>query len=267
MSFIFSKKDGKLNFKDLGGYETRNPSTIWCIQKSDEIYNWYDFNEIKICTGDFETDNNEYTYSKNNSYNRLVPDFNFHSWPQVGINDYENIVKEIDNNGLNNYEINKVGWIGNINTNFRRKILLEIGNNNKELFDFYGMDWLPSGNVMLNSTKYLSTPDLVKKYSILIDIEGNGYSGRLKHLLWSHRPLLIVDRPHKEFFFEFLKEWEHYIPVNRDLSDLTEKTNWCLYNYDKALKIAENAYNFSKLYLTRDACYAKWNSIVSSIPV
>ena len=42
MAFLFSKIDGKLNFNDLGGYETRNPSTIWCIQKADEKYNLND---------------------------------------------------------------------------------------------------------------------------------------------------------------------------------------------------------------------------------
>ena len=46
------------------------------------------------------------------------------------------------------------------------------------------------------------------------------------------------------------------------LTDLIEKTKWCLNNYDKALIIAENAFQFSKLYLTRDACYEKWNSII-----
>jgi hypothetical protein len=260
MSFIFSKKNGKLIFQDLGGYESRNPSTIWCITKADEIYNWKDFNEIKIFTHDYEMDINNYNYSKQNSYNKLVPDFNFHSCPQVGINDYENMIKEIDNIGLENYEINKIGWIGNTN-NIRNK-MLEIGNNNKELCDFFDMKWISSGNIMLNSTRYISIPDLVKKYSILIDIEGNGYSGRLKFLLWSHRPVLIVDRPHKEFFFKYLREWEHYIPVKRDLSDLIEKTKWCLDNYDKALKIAENAYNLSKLYLTREACYKQWNNII-----
>ncbi len=262
MSFIFSKKNGKLIFKDLGGYETRNPSTIWCINNADKIYNWKDFNDIKIFTEDCEKNINDYTYSKQDSYNKVVPDFNFHSWPQVGINDYENMIKEVDNIGLENYEINKVGWIGNINTNIRRKKMLDIGNNNKELYDFFAMKWFSSKNTMLNSTKYISIPDLIKKYSILIDIEGVGYSGRLKFLLWSHRPVLIVDRPHKEFFFEYLKEWEHYIPVKRDLSDLIEKTKWCINNYDQALKIAENAYNFSKLYLTRDACYKQWNKII-----
>ena len=264
MTFCFSKINGKLIFEDLGGYETRNPSTFWCIQKADEKYNWNDFTEIKIYTSDYENNDNDYTYSKQNSYNNLVPDFIFHSWPQVGINDYETFVKEIDNAGLKNYEINKVGWIGNKKTNNMRRKLLEIGNNNPELFDIFDMNWLPRKNTIFNSTKYISTPELVKRYSILIDIEGNGFSGRLKHLLWSHRPLLIVDRPHKEYFFEFLKEWEHYIPVKRDLSDLIEKTKWCIDNYDKALQLAENAYQFSKLHLTRNACYDKWNNVVIS---
>lgn len=263
MTFYVSKTNRKLIFKDSGGYETRNPSTFWCIQKADEKYNWNDFIDIKINTND-NYFGDECSYIKNN-YKNLVPDFVFHSWPQVGINDYDEFVEEIDKAGLNNYEINKVGWIGNTNTNIMRKKLLEIGDRNKELFDIFDMVWIQSGNTRLNSSKYISTPKLVQTYSILIDIEGAGpYSARLKTLLWSHRPLLLVDRPGNEFFFEFLKEWEHYIPVKRDLTDLVEKTKWCLDNYDKALIIAENAFQFSKLYLTREACYKQWNNIISN---
>ena len=264
MSFSFSKINGNLLFKDFGGYERRNFSTFWCIQQADKKYNFNDFNEIKIDTND-NYDGVGHSYIKIN-YKNLVPDFVFHSWAEVGINDYELFVNEISDAGLHNYEINKIGWIGAM-SNFRRNQMLQIGNNNKELFDFFEMNWIRTNNdnIMLNSTKYISTPDLVKRYSMLIDIEGAGpYSARLKTLLWSHRPLLIVDRPGKEYFFEFLKEWEHYIPVKRDLSDLIEKTKWCLDNYDNALQIAENAYQFSKVHLTRDACYHKWKDIITS---
>jgi hypothetical protein len=265
MSFSVSKINGKLFFRDYGGYETRNPSTFWCIEKADEIYKWKDFAEVIIHTGDFENSIHHYTYSKKGSCIKLVPDFNFHSWPQVGINDYTLFVKEIDDAGRNKHEVSKVGWIGNTNTHPARHHMLSIGESNKDLFDIFHMGWIATNSTLLNSTHYISTPELVKKYAILIDIEGNGYSGRLKHLLWSHRPLLLVDRPHKEFFFEFLNEWEHYIPVKRDLSDLVEKTRWCLDNYEgKSLQIAENAYQFSKLHLTREACYARWDHILGS---
>ena len=54
MSFLMKKERGQLMFCDMGGYETRNPSTMWCIQQADVIYNWNDFPEMKIDTGDAE---------------------------------------------------------------------------------------------------------------------------------------------------------------------------------------------------------------------
>jgi hypothetical protein len=261
--FTVSKKNGELKFEDFGGYETRNPSTIWCIKEADKIYNWKDFNSFSVVTYDWcDSIYDVYAYSKTNSYNKIVPDFNFHAWPQVGIQDYNQLIHEIHNAGSQKFEINKVGWIGNKFTNDNRITMIELGKLNPHLFDFFDMEWINEGKTELKGSTFISLPDLVKKYSILIDIEGTGYSGRLKFLLWSLRPILLVDRPHKEYFFEHLKEWEHYIPVKRDLSDLGEKTLWCLKNYNEALKIAENAYNFSKIHLTREACYKKWNDII-----
>jgi hypothetical protein len=265
MAFTVKKVDGELVFKDHGGYETRNPSTIWCIREADAVYGWPDFPEIKICTGDQERSADEFTYSKKNSYRRLVPDFNFHAWPQVGIDDYATFTEQIGAAGCCVPEINKVGWIGNTNTHVNRKKLLNIAQENPELFDIFDMRWKRSGRIFLDSTQYIHTADLVKKYSILIDIEGAGYSGRLKHLLWSRRPLLLVDRPHKEFFFEHLVEWKHYIPVKRDLSDIIEKTRWCMENYENAKEIASCAYEFSKGHLTRDACFEQWDNIINEL--
>jgi len=257
--FEIKKIDGKLIFTDFGGYESRNPSTFWSINEADKQYNWKDFDTIKIYTADCQDSENNYSYSKYNSYNNLVPDFHFHCWKEVGMDDYENFIKNIDDEGKNPYEINKVGWVGSSASSDNRKLLLNIAKDNKKLFDFFENKWTRSSTIVNNSTNYIHTSDLVRKYSILIDIEGYGYSGRFKHLLWSHRPVLMVDRPYTEYFFEFLKEWEHYIPVKRDLSDLVEKTKWCMENYDKALEIAKNAYEFSKIYLTREACYGWWN--------
>ena len=271
MAFTISKQNGQIIINDLGGFETRNSSTLWCIQRADEIYHFKNFPEIKICTDDFESTDN-YSYSKEinkqNNYAKLVPDFNFHAWPQVGITDYDVCIKEIDKAGLTKPSLNKVGWIGNSKTNVRRSTMLSIAKQNPTLFNCIDMNWKPTINTNTNhldSTYYISTPDLVKNHAFLIDIEGRGYSGRLKHLLWSHRPVLLVDRPHKEYFFQYLKEWKHYIPVKRDLSDLVEKTKWCIEHYAESLQIAENAYEFSKRYLTRNACYEQWNSIINSI--
>lgn len=261
---IVKKKNGILEYEDIEGYETRNSSTFKCIQEADKIYNWKDF-EITIYTGDGDRydDCNEYTYSKKTMF-RLVPDFNFDAWPQVGITDYITTVKEIEEVGKTPAKIFKVGWIGNTETNIMRKKLLKYGRINPTILDILDMKWIRSHNG-LKATTYMSMPDLVKTYEFLIDIEGFGYSGRLKHLLWSQRPLLLVERPYKEFFFKYLTKWEHYIPVKRDLSDLIIKVVWCMKNHEKAKIIASNALEFAKKHLTREACYSEWNDIITQL--
>jgi len=261
--FAVCKHNGVLEFRDFGGYESRNPSTMWCMQQADKKYNWGDFGPIVIKTSDYENRDDDFTYSKQRSFSRLVPDFNFHGWPQCGYDDYEKAIEEISEAGSKPAEVMKVGWIG-ARTHPNRSVMLDIGAKNPDLFDFFDMNWIHGSELRLNSTRYISMKDLASKYAALIDIEGNGYSGRLKYMMWSRRPILLVDRPHKEYFYEHMKEWEHYIPVNRDMSDLIEKTKWIFDNYEKALEIAERAREFSLQHLTRDACYAQWNRIITA---
>jgi hypothetical protein len=261
MSFSVEKCSGVLCFRDFGCYETRNSSTVWCITEANKIYNWDDFAPITINTQDYGK-NHEYSYSKDGSHDKLVPEWNFHAWPQIGIDDYTRTVDQIILAGSEPYEINKVGWIGETGLPARTR-LLDLGNKNKDVLDIVSMSWLrQEGQTRLNATSYISIPELVKRYSILIDIEGCGFSARLKYLLWSRRPLIIVDRPYTEFFFKHLIPWTHYIPVKRDLSDLIEKTKWILEHYDEALKIADHAHQFSQEHLTREACYRQWNAII-----
>jgi hypothetical protein len=180
----------------------------------------------------------------------------------VGIPDYVETSNEIVAAGAQPYEHMKVGWIG-ARTHANRNLMLDIGNAHPDMFDFMDMNWIKTETQILDSTRYMSIPDMVKKYAILIDVEGKGWSARLKYLLWSRRPVILVERPHKEYFHEHLVEWKHYVPVKRDMSDLVEKTQWIIDNYDKALEIAENAYLFSQQHLTREACYARWNEIIT----
>jgi len=270
MVFTVKKENGKLIFvfehnRPVDIYCCRFTQTKWCIEEANKIYNWNDFPETFVSVCDVEKTQEEYTYSKHNSLVRLVPCFTFHSWPEVGIDDYTETVRQISEEGLKDFEVNKVGWIGAM-SHANRNRLVEIGRFNPNLFEIIDMSWISNnGMVKHGYTKYMTLPQLVKRYSVVIDIEGSGYSARTKFLLWSHRPLLLVDRPHKEYFYEFLKEWEHYIPVKRDMSDLVEKAQWCINNYSEACSIAENAYKFSQKYLTREYCFAQWNKTISCL--
>jgi hypothetical protein len=261
--FTVAKRNGVMQYTDMGGYESRNASCIWCINQANLHFGWDDFPELTIHTGDYEPSPTVYTFSKHNSTVRTVPDFNFHAWPEVGIDDYEQTVDAVHERGLQPAVQHKVGWIGSLHTCATRQAMFDIGRRRPDLFDIREMQWTNSGQTRLGSTQYISLPDLVAEYSILVDIEGNGYSGRLKYLLWSHRPLLLVDRPHREFFFDAFEPWVHYIPVDRTCSDLLEKAQWCVDHYPEAMQMAERAYQKSRETLTRLACYRQWDRVVA----
>jgi hypothetical protein len=204
-------------------------------------------------------------YDKNNPdlYDYCGPDWTFIGWPSANILTFEEGVNSIIEASNIPPEINKVGWFGNIDTADIRKILLEIGNKNTNLFDIDHIS--PINGIIDNKIKnYKSFSDLLK-YKILIDIEGNGYSGRFKYLMYSKRPILFVDRIYTEYFYNDLKPFVHYIPVKNDLSDLIEKTNWAMNNYDESLKIANNTYEYAIINFTRekliDRIYIVYNNI------
>jgi len=251
--FFVSKRNGVLGFRGLKGWQSRKPSTAASILVADSMYEWPDFPEMRISMEDYEDDNDEYTFSKRHSTRRTVPDFIFDAWPESRILDYDVVVSAMQDNGSAPATYHRVGWIGNTSTHPSRVELLAF--HDGDVFDLFDLNWD-------TPTDYISLPDLTKRYSVLLDIEGHGYSGRLKLLFWSQRPVLMVERPHQEFFFEHLKPWVHYVPVKSDLSDLKEKAKWCLTNYDEAQGIAQNALDFARTHLTRDACYARWDALI-----
>ena len=76
------------------------------------------------------------------------------------------------------------------------------------------------------------------RYRYLIDLEGAGYSGWLKLLLFAGRPLFIQTRWRREFFFDGLVPFKHYIPVKQDLSDLSSQIDLAEANPELAAAIA-----------------------------
>ncbi len=100
---------------------------------------------------------------------------------------------------------------------------------------------------------YVSLPQLVRKYEFVLDIEGIGYSGRLKYLLFSNRCLFYVERTWVEFFNYQLIAYVHYIPVKTDLSNLKSQFEWAMANPKITKQIALNALTFAKKHLQRDA--------------
>ena len=99
--FIVYKKKHKLKFIDYGGYENRNYSTMWCINEANKLYDWKDFENFKVYTGNKSCRKNELGYIKNNKndYVNLVPDYLFCGWPEVGIYNYKKYISLISEAG------------------------------------------------------------------------------------------------------------------------------------------------------------------------
>lgn len=246
----------KISFYIVNCYETRGESMRNLISEAYENSLKKDF-FIAINTGDkiknlkciktfnFSTINEDYSF--------VIPDFIFDCWPQVGIDDYDKICNEVYKQGLNNADVSKIGWIGAVDQSKTRKELLNFSLKNQDICEVINIDWNRKNPGKLTSFKYLSLPEQVKRWKFLIDVEGVGYSGRLKILLFSNRPVFIIDRSYKEWFYPYMIPWVHYIPVRRDLSDL--KDSFVKLNNNKELQkeMGENAARFAKKYLTRSS--------------
>jgi hypothetical protein len=184
-------------------------------------------------------------------------DWCFCHWPSASIHSFEETKQQIITESSKEPTIDKVGWYGNIFSPLddvpeyhTRPLLKRIGDENPDIFDIVHI--LPQQSIIDNKIpNYLSLPDLIR-YKYLIDIGGNGYSGRLKWLLFSGRPLIIVDRVYVEYFHKDLIPYKHYIPVNMDLSDLLEKVEWMKNNNEQCLIMAKNAFEFATSNFTEE---------------
>src|SRR5262249_31936006 len=79
----------------------------------------------------------------------------------------------------------------------------------------------------------------------LIDIDGvaNAWSFFEKLLLGAC--VLKVGSPFEQWFYDELAEWQHFIPVRRDLVDLPAQIEWCREHPRAAREIAEEGQRFA----------------------
>jgi hypothetical protein len=249
---VVIKNEHTIAFIDHGGYESRNESTTKLFQKAFGKVNMQALNRkhFYINTDDvsFKIDNT-LTFGYTTTKNVIpCPDFTFDCWTECGIEDYELTTQKILARGKRKYKQDKLFWIGNIDTQPLRRVLYERGKEFCDKMEIISMEWHktnPRGQ-MHSYSQYVSLEDHAN-YKYLIDCGARGYSGRLKFLLHTGRPLFLVARNKnkKEFFHDSLIPYEHFIPVKKDLTNLVSQIEWADKNTTKAFEIAENAKNFA----------------------
>ncbi|WP_026712566.1 glycosyl transferase family 90 [Flavobacterium daejeonense] len=249
----FISPHGEIAFVDHLGFESRSESTMALFKEAfDQIK---DKTTLKtkhfyISTDDVSSKiNNTLTFGYTNSNDVILcPDFTFDKWLECGIVAYNKTIKKIIDEGNNKYTVEKLFWIGNLNTQPLRYELLRLGNLFDNKMEIVPMEWkrIFHKGSMHDFTKFTSLENHTK-YKYLIDCGARGFSGRLKFLLYTNRPLFLVnrDKNKQEYFYDKLVPFKHFIPVKEDLSDLIFQLEWAENNYADAIAIADNARKFA----------------------
>lgn len=150
----------------------------------------------------------------------IFPDYIFGNWWHIGLTNYDDFVKEIcDNNSFENIKSNKLFWIGNLQGVKQRIKFVELANQNKDKLYADTMSWTNGGRI---PTKFIETKNY-GQFRYLIDLSGQGCSGRLKLLPFCNRPLFITERMCWSWSDILILKQNLHVPVSDDLSDLIQK--------------------------------------------
>ncbi|KAJ7617352.1 glycosyl transferase family 90-domain-containing protein [Roridomyces roridus] len=94
------------------------------------------------------------------------------------------------------------------------------------------------------------------KYKYAMDLDGHGWSGRFHGLLASGS-LVFKSTVFTEYFSQWLRPYEHYIPVRPDLTDLPDKLEWARTHDEEARRIQQAGKEFVERVITdrQNDCY------------
>lgn len=104
--------------------------------------------------------------------------------------------------------------------------------------------------------------DTWQNYKYFVNLDGVVLGGRLPKLLRLGGVVLQQEAGYTEHISGLLKPYEHYVPVEYDLSDLVAKVKWLQQNATEAKRIAENARNVAKnrMRIEDHLCYI-WRAL------
>ena len=259
------KRQGKLAVLDWGGRQSRNEAMARLLELADDTYGLPEFGPLTISTSVLPSNLDPtcvcLSFSTADGHADIaIPDFLFDGWPETGVADYAETTWEVADAGAAAPLQSRCGWIGDPTLSAVRSRLIDISQAHGDLVDASGIDWDnrdrvrspvdPGATVPYN---FMTLPEQVRRWAWLIDVEGDGYSSRLKILLHSGRPVFIQERPYHEWYWDQLQPMVHYIPVRRDLSDLVERLQWAREHPEQAAEIGQAGQALALSQLTREA--------------
>jgi hypothetical protein len=186
-----------------------------------------------------------------------APDFIFEGWPEAKFKDFDAKAASLAAASASVPLHDRAFWTGRCE-NAVRGSLVAISARHPDKVE--AVDAMASYDRQTNLYRgaFKTMEEQVADYRYMIDVEGFGYSGRLKLLLHAARVVLIQDRLYRDYFFSELEPFRHFVPVARDLSDLVERIEWLRTNPAREAEIVREAQHFARMKLTRRAAVEAW---------
>ena len=205
-----------------------------------------------------ESFNNRISFNywfKDNSSVIPFPCFAFDKWKDAGVSSYETFYSDMVTSAFQakwKERSNRMFWAGAIENHPFRKEFYTTFENKKNNFDLVAINWNTS-NGQQQCRGFVPMNDICK-YRYALDIEGSGYSARLKYLFLTGSTVCHVERNYTNDFFlpEFVNGVD-YVNLKKDFSNtlpLFDQSN------EKDMEIvAENGFNKACDILKPDNIY------------
>ena len=189
-----------------------------------------------------------------------VPDWCFDAWPEAGVpvGEFDTSCAALAAAAAKPATDARLCWIGTAHHHPSRMKLVALGTQQPKRF--FCVDVVDK--TAASSLEFKTLAEQVARFRYMLDIQGKGYSSRLKLLLHTGRPIFVAARPWNEHYFGKLAPWVHYVPVREDLKDLVDRLDWAERNPDKVAAIGAAGQEFARAHLTHAAALTALRSAI-----
>jgi hypothetical protein len=262
---------------DHGGGPGRGCCVQHMVKDAYELSKKPDFEFIVSCSDlrmsypDLPEAKTFYFHTSDGNYDDTVPCYGFHSlslkgrygFSGEGSDYHEDFISAIMESGNSAPASNKAGFAGTIGNHVRTHFFNEV--KKKPLSDFcefIEVSWYdPSQQIQAWPTNFISIPDQIKRWRFIVDMQGLTWADRTKLYFFSNRPIIMVERPYKEFYFQDLEPWVHYVPA-KTTEEICEGISKLLDDPGLEREIASNALEFAKKNLTRANAVDRYKDVI-----
>lgn len=187
------------------------------------------------------------TSTESTDESKVFPDYVFGNWWHIGLKNFDDFTKDIvANSSRDNISDNRLFWMGAVQGVPQRYKFLKLCKFKPNIFCGEEMYWTDYGRT---PTKFVPVKDKCR-YKYLIDLTGQGVSGRLKLLPFCGRPLFIADRRLWAWSDILILKQKLHIQVSESLHDIFHALHWVESNQDKAIENSNKLLDFCVENLT-----------------